>query len=203
MLATVDAPEISENGEYSQRYLRYAAGLYFTTDIRCGTIDQLQRHPVFQEVPLSTLYQWASRDKWIARREDLLNRWREMIEKKIGESIVQKRVKDLEKLERLFDVGFEQLEKNAVEAKSWEGVAGALVKLMSLMDELREKIATQLNPAADMLMSPAASPVAQMAPKVTDDEARAAAKLIIQQRRAGIRAKMAKGDDQTVVQGGD
>lgn len=177
----------------SDRFLRYSAGIFYTTDLNQCSIADLAKHPIYRAVPQWKLEEWSSADSWVDRRREIQERWRRQIEVSVGNELVRARVRNLKSLQDVYDKALEKLtdsvEDQVLEAKSWEGVAGALVKLAQLMDQWRTELAREIfsNP---MIMGGAAGDAADQraatAPnhaKLTVDEARAAAITILRQRQ--------------------
>lgn len=99
----------SERSVEGNKWLRYAAGLYYTTDLGGCSVADLVSQPMFEAVPLTTMEKWAVEDRWVDRRRELLARWQAQIEKKIGDRLVQYRVKNLQKMAKIRDYLFRRL----------------------------------------------------------------------------------------------
>lgn len=192
-----DAPEKPEDTSTREgkaalhRYLRYCAGMYYTTDLRGCTILQLSKHPMFKIVPIDTLGRWAGEDRWVDRRQINLEQWRKAIEHKIGSELVRARKTGLEKLQTIFDKLFKKLDGDIVKANSYEGLVSAMVKLADLMDNWNDKIAKAVIPDMPSAVS-VAGPAEQTRPKLTQREARESARLILKIRRDGMRDQSAR-----------
>lgn len=169
------------------RWLRWTAGMYYTTDLRGCTIDQLSKHPMFKVVGLRTLATWSTEDRWVERRQINLEQWRRAIENKIGSELVRARKTGLGKLNKIFDKIFAKIEAEAVEGTTPQLVL-AIVRLAELMDSWNDRIAKAVIPDLPS-QATVAGPAETAKPQLTQEEARAAAKLIIQTRRDGMRAK--------------
>lgn len=178
-LSNIEPPE----GADGMRYLRYAAGLFYTTDLRGTIVPEMAKHPVYGAASLRTLEEWCRKDQWIERRRQNLEAWREQISRGIGNELARVRTDQLSRLQAIFEQALAKLENDLVDAKSWEGVAGVLVKLAELMDGWRDKIHGDVVPG----ISRSLDPPAQTRPQLTDEEARAAAMVIIQKRREQMR----------------
>lgn len=201
--STVVPPEESLD---NNRYLRWSAGLYYTTDLRGVTFEQMSRHPFFGKVSMDTLARWSTQDRWVERRNQNLDNWRRAIENKIGSELVKSRTDQMVRMRELFDKIMDQVLKkgrSALKAKSLEGLVSALVKLADLMDNWNEKLFHSVIP--DMPASAAiASVPAASKPRLSINEARAAAKIIMKMRRDEMRHKPAEPEvkpDLTVLEG--
>ena len=117
-----------------------------------------------------------------------LDNWRQQVERSIGNELTRTRTQQLNRLQSIFERAVTKLENDVVLAKSWEGVAAVLVKLAELLDNWRDKIKADSVPQ----IAGAFSPPSQTRPKLTDEEARAAAMLILQRRREQMRLDAAR-----------
>jgi len=179
-VAVVKEPE----EKVSDAYLRYAAGIYYSTDLNACTVDEMAKHPVYGTVPLYRLKRWSWEDEWLKMREANKEKWRQRIEAAIGNKLAQARVRQLEGLERIYNKALEKLEHDLVKANTWEGVAGILVRLAEVMDESRSKMAAEVWPSMVTHAGDNGNMQSMVRPKLSREEARAAAMLIIEKRRA-------------------
>lgn len=185
--------EPPETGD-SFHYKRFAAGMYYTTDLQGVTIEQLNRHPMFRDVSFHTLRHWCVEDKWADRRKANLAKWQRAIESKIGTELLKARSKDLVELRGIYNRMITKLKGRALKAKSYEGMVNALTKLADLMDAWSEKISANFVP--DVPLESGSVSLGLMAhetrPKLTTQEARAAAKAVLTQRRQETRLRQAQ-----------
>lgn len=186
--SSLEPPPQSETNQY----IRFAAGLYYTTHIRGTTIEQMSKHPLYGRVSYSTLESWSKKDRWGERRQENMRRWREALESTIGSELLKARVKNLAKLRNIFDKVVEKLEaENPVEAKSYEGLVKALVSLADLIDGHQTKVGQELVPGVMAVATAEASESGD--PRITaslsSDEARMATKAILEDRRRKLRQK--------------
>jgi hypothetical protein len=186
-LSSIEPPDEADG----MRYLRYAAGLFYTTDLRGTTVPEMAKHPVYGAASLRTLEKWCAKDRWIERRKQNLEAWREQIARGIGNELARVRTEQLVRLQAVFELALAKLENDLVDAKSWEGVAGALVKLAEVMDTWRDKIRGDVIPG----IARSLDPPAQARPQLTDEEARAAAMVIIHKRREQMRLEAARQNE--------
>ena len=161
--------------DVSSEYVRYSAGIYYTTDLGGCTLEQMSKHPIYSHVPIKKLYYWFSHDKWHERRAALREQWRKIIESRIGNELAKARASQLEAMNRVYQVALNKLEGNLVQAKSWEGVLVAFVRLTEVMEEFREKLARDLPAAGAGLPAP-------IRPKLNKEEIREAALMIVKKR---------------------
>lgn len=179
--------------QQTMQWLRFSAGLYYTTDFQGTTVEKMAKHPIYGAVKLTTLRTWCAEDRWVTRRSQNLERWREAIERKIASEIVKARQDQLERLRAIFDKTAKKLEDDVVEPKSYEGLMQALVKLASLMDEWNEKLGRAIIPDMPIATPTEASIAApQTKPQLTDAEARESAKVIMSMRRQRLRESIVR-----------
>lgn len=192
VVVTIEAPG-SEDESPSFQYLRFSAGLAYTTDVNGVTVEALsQRHPYTGAVTLKTMQEWARKDQWVARREALVLDWRRQIEAKMGEKTVQQAITDLDSTDKLFEQAMNKLMKGVGAVNSYEGLINATVRLMEFRANLRGQILSAVAPTHGTPGGPN-SPLGQMPrPKLSLEDARAAASAIIQRRREEIRAETAR-----------
>lgn len=77
---------------------RLAAEIHFTTDLNACSLADLHDHPLFHDIPLKTLQDWAVDGGWLAKREAVIERWRKQIEDRIGEQLVKQRLAAVQEL---------------------------------------------------------------------------------------------------------
>lgn len=185
------------------RWLRWAAGMYYTTDLRGCTIEQLAKHPMFKIVSIYTLAEWSQEDRWVDRRRVNLEQWRRAIENKIGSEVVRAQTEMVSRIRVLFDKVYAKVEASAVEGNTAQ-LVNSLVKLAELMDTMNDKIARAVIP--DMpaqVQSMAAGPAEGAKPNLGQTEARAAAKLVLKMRRDEMREKADRDSQQRDVDAGE
>lgn len=183
----------------NNRYLRWATGLHYTTDMKGATLEYMSKHPFFGKVSLDTLIRWSSQDRWVERRALNLEKWRKAIENKIGSELVKARTEQLGKMRSLFDrLMTAVLEEgaDALKPKSLEGVVTAVVRLADLMDGWNEKIFHAVIPDMPSTSSISALTPSETKPRLNREEARAAAGIILKMRREEMRREKLKPVDQ-------
>ncbi len=195
----------------NNQFLRFSAGLYYTTDLQGTTMAQMAKHPLFGTVSVDTLANWSTQDRWVDRRRQNLSNWRRTIENKIGSELVKLRTDQLAEMRTVFDKMMGKLTRGRLQAKSYEGMVTAMVRLAQLMDDWNEKLFRTVIPdipvaSVSTSLSPAAS---STKPRLSTAEARKAAVAILEMRRHEMRAetvrleaeKEGKPVDLKVVQG--
>jgi len=141
---------------------------------------------------MGTIKYWAAKDNWTDRRKHYREALRDRIAAQVGDKLTQARISQLQSLEEIFQIGINKLKTQLVDANSWEGVANAITKLSVFIDDQREKLAGQVsNPLQGQAQIPSS-----VRPKLTEDEAREAAALIIRKRRDEMRKKIVEAQQE-------
>jgi len=190
-MTIVHGPGEAPPGDPKDRaYLRYAAGVYYTTDLHGCSLTDMTKHPIYGVIPYGTLEYWSKQDEWVKRREANREQWRKKIEAAVGNKLAQARVKQLESLERVYQKVLEKLESDAVAAGTYEGLTNALLRIAEVMDEWRSKLAMEIWPSmAEASAEGSQGQALMLRAKLSREEARAAATLIIQKRREQLKAE--------------
>lgn len=168
-------------------WLRHSAGMHYVTNLGGLSIRELNQIPPYDQVGQSTLERWSVEDEWLARRQRYFAEITAEAEKRLQEKVVRARVRSLARTEEIATQIADEIAAGTVEAKSKEGLITALVRLLGLNEELRDKIAAQVVPTHLGGVSQETIPVT---PKLSPEEARAAASAIIQQRRNATRQRL-------------
>ncbi len=189
----------------SNRYLRWSGGLYYTTDLRGTTLEQMAKHPYFGKVTFNTLANWSTQDRWVERRQQNLDQWRRLIENKIGSELVKARTEQLTQMRKLFDKLMKKAMAGRLKTRSLEGAVSALVKLADLMDNWNDKLFRVVipdMPGGSMVSPMSPGMMASAKPKLTQSEARRAARAVLDERRETLRREIAKdkGDEKPKLQ---
>lgn len=85
----------------SRAYLRWFAGLFYSSDLNNVSIAQMSRHALFKDVGYDQLAKWSSIDGWADQRAALLARVQSQLQERVANDIVQKRVSELGKLKEV------------------------------------------------------------------------------------------------------
>lgn len=199
--ATATAVEITVNGTVGGPFLRQLAEAVFATDQAGLTLDQLHQRPEFRDVPLATIYRWSADDKWQEKRRVFIEGWKQQIQRRIGDQLVQTRLSEMGRMQKVYDIGMKKLEDGLAQANSWEGVAAVLIRIADLIDKWRESVAMHVGAVPQAMghshhaIDPSAPlSVPAIRPRLSEDEAKEAAKMIMRKRREQMRAALASGD---------
>lgn len=165
--------------------LRLVARAFYCFEHPDISLAQMNKVWPFNNVSLKTLQNWSSQDRWQERRREAEEIWTARVRAEIGDRIVQDRLDQLSRLERVTERLFERLEAG-IEPKSLEGLIHAWVRTCRFLDELREKI---LDALPENAARPDNTKVPPMDVRLTPDEASAAALTIVRMRREAMRAE--------------
>lgn len=195
---TVIEAEMNEEDKLSFRRLRQMAGQDYATDIEeQKSVSELHRLHPYNTVSLVTMQQWSARDGWVEKRRNFFEMVRKRAEAKLGTALVQARFKQLNDLSSVKDVLLKKVitkaKKDALEAKSLEGVATAYLKTEMAIDMQREKLADAVIPEPAANLEESALPVVR--PRLSQEEAAAAALTIVRMRREQMRAAMRPAEE--------
>lgn len=136
-VASVELP----GGEGNQNdYLRIYAGNFYKTHAQGVSIIEMSRMPQFN-VSLTTLRNWSRADGWVQNRKNFWSKINDEAEKKLATSLARERVRTLEKIDQMFNTGFDKLTgADAPEAKSFEQLLNAVGRMAQLRDDMQDKI---------------------------------------------------------------
>lgn len=195
---TLEAPEPDAP---SFAFLRFSAGLQYTTDLHGITVEELAECAPFKNtVALKTLQKWCLEDQWVARREALMAEWRRDIEAKLGQRQVQQALVDLQTTDSMAEDILEKLRNKVGMVNSFEGLINSMIRLMEFRQTLRGQVLTQTAPGPVGTVPGVSRPGGQMPkPNLSVEDARAAAAAIIKRRRDEIRAEQAKAVEHAPV----
>ena len=185
----------------SLRSLRVMAAEYYAMNLNQCSIADMSRHPIFEAVPRRTLEDWSTKDRWVECRQKAQDKIRAKVENAMASKIAQMRSKQLQSMQGVFDDAMTQLIPQYVmkdgaqvqisgrpEVKSYEGLVNALTRLAHFLDQSRERLGEVIVPqmAADDSAHSSQMPVT---PKLSEGEARAAAKMLIHMRQKAAAAR--------------
>lgn len=186
----------------NNQFLRFSAGLYYTTDLNGPSMAQMAKHPVFGKVTIDTLYYWSTQDRWVERRRVNIDNWRRTMENKIGNELVKMRTDMLSDLRTVFDKSLKKLTSGKLKARSYEGMVTALVRLAELMDSWNDKLFHAAIPDMPVVSAVGSSAPMESKPRLSKEEAHKAASAILEMRRNEMRAALAKKVAAEVVSDG-
>lgn len=171
--------------------MRHTAALQYVTSRQGISIRELAKTVPFNQLYPATLERWSAEDNWVQRRQKYFQEIRGEIETRIAEKLIQTRVKQLESMDMLFETLMVDI--TTTNAKTKEGIVTAAVRVLEASDTIRDKLSKEVVPEHLGGVHREGMPVT---PTLTDVEARAAAKAVIQKRREQARAGMAEGPEE-------
>lgn len=175
--------------------LRYAAELYYTCDVmHSGSVRELSQQPQFAHLSLRTLERWATEDRWVAKRRDKIALYRQAIEERLHDQIVDQQVAGLRELSGLYERALRfAMSPDGPPAKSFEGAARVALNLAEHLHQVRLDLAAHLHPKPTPVeddederreLAQSAAPVPdQMLPVYTQDEALLVAHSLMEHRQ--------------------
>lgn len=221
---SVAAVPVGEEEEAGMTRLRWMAGQIYATNMRGYSITEMKQLPIFQDIHLRTLEAWSLKDKWVENRREVQEKIRVQVENRIATEIAKHRSDQLKTMQTIFDDAIDKLmpkprlatdgngkpvldpEGNetyfpgaAPDVKSYEGLVNAITRLSEVLDSQRERLGETLTPQMfvgdddEGMGSAGATPIQ---PQLSQEEARAAAKLLIQMRRDKMRTRLKEVDAQ-------
>lgn len=206
-------------GSTGFHWLRRLACVEYVTSERGISIRDMIRNPMYgDQISVVTLERWCAEDQWVKQREEYFEKLKDDLKKKIGSSIVQTRMKQLNEIQVMREEIRERLkplfddEGNLVLAgpkmNSYEGMVTAYTRLMEMEIKLQDMIAEKVVPER---FGGTRNDGVRAMPQLDRTDVRAAAKAIIHKRREESRAarlreetkesggkpklRMVKGDD--------
>jgi len=136
--------------------------------------------PEFAAVSITTLERWCAEDQWVDQRVRYFESLKKGMESKLGENLVNERVKTLEEINSLMTNALNKLSSNIVEPNSFEGLMSAVVRIAEFREKLLDKIMGSIGP---MEVGGEVKNPSRARPKLTVDEIRDMAKVVLQKRR--------------------
>ncbi len=188
--------EVNQSTKVLLKSLRESAGYYYAVyDV---SVRQMSKNPTYKAIPYDTLEVWCTNDGWRELRASYRQEIRQKVQALITTEIAQKRVEQLQAMQADYDLLGEILQEKNLKPRSLEGVVNARTRLAGQMDEMRQGLLEQHMPA--MVQSLGATPTddsplrPDMKPRLSDEEARAAATTIIRMRREGLRKSLRQAE---------
>lgn len=189
--------------------LRREAMLRYVCDPNGLTIEELAQHPMFKgAISQRTLERWASADRWVDERQKFIADWAAKARERLGNRMVQERIKEMDVLSEIVEVGVSKIRGDLVAPKSLEGVIKAVIDGLKYKDELRQAIGDDI---IDKTVEGAKGLPAELPPDLPEIDAAAAARAALiakrEKRRAGLLPASASSQPDVsspdVVQPGD
>lgn len=165
------------------QWLRHYAGVKYVTSLEDMTIRQLALDPEMSGVSLVTLERWCAEDRWVDKRMQYLTDARKNIEKKLGNRLVNERVKTLQKIDEVLDNAMTKLLGNVVQANSFEGLMSAAIRTAEFREKLLDKILAGIGPMEIGSSGDLQDPT-RAKPNLSVDEVRDMARVVLTRRRA-------------------
>lgn len=160
---------------------------YVSTDFSLAQL--IEREPLASSgINLRRVEAWCKQGGWVAQRTTFQKKWRDKILEEMGQEIADARRRDLRSLMAIQTDAVNKIRSGALEAKSYEGLIGAIVRLAKVVDDIQVKMLGDLPPPSSVT---SAAPADIPTPQLTLDEALAAAKMLIAMRRRKIRDELA------------
>jgi len=185
--------------------LRRKAGERYITSLDGISVSELQAIPEFNTVSVSRITSWQYEDSWVAKRKRFLDNYERNFERRIGTKLIQDRIADLRKaesLQKILDATAIETQKDGSEIfklqpKSVEGWIRAKLDLMEFIDKRRSQLSGEIIGQAGPVQVSTESEVRHtnlhpnLRVKLTEEEAFAIAKVLLEKRRAEVAARMA------------
>lgn len=183
-----------------QDNIRLLAGhMYMASNL---SIAQLAKTPELQGINIRVLEGWSVKDEWVAKRHEFQDRVKIRVQNVLASEVARERsnqMKDIvsrrnalsklvqAKLDSLFDADGDLLPEASDEKLT--SLVNTWIKVTDLADKFLDKLGEEFFPAAadaaagiDELQA-----ASSIRPQLTQEEARAAAKLLIKMRRDEMR----------------
>lgn len=150
------------------------------------------RHLVDEEgfagVTIQQLRAWADAGSWAQRRSRHLAQLRQQVQSKLSVALRKSRLQHLRSLRQLEYQGLMMLsDPNLVPKNGWESMANAVSRLGERIEKMQVSIGQEASVglAAEVPVAQHGDLPSEMLPELTDDEARAAARAVVEMRRHG------------------
>jgi len=178
---------------HDQGDLRFAASMVYISTPRGVSLVEMGRMEQFKGVTRRTLETWSAEDGWRDKRIEFQEAAKSRVSTELMNKLVQARNVQLNDLAAMWSDGFAQMfpkgrgaKLRKPQVKSYEGLLNAMIRLHESIDGTRERMAESFIPetfrqAPDEMGTAVGMPIT---PQLTQEEARAAAKLMIQMRMA-------------------
>lgn len=180
-VTSADIVSVSQREGRNRDWLRRLAGIHYTTSLEGISIRAMSEDPIFSSVAEETLEHWSMRDGWVARRNQYYDGIEAQTRRQIGEEQLKATIEQVKDLEAIAGKIHTKLSNDEVDPGTYEGMAGALLKVVGMINDMRTKIASTLGPVAGEDQAPVD---ARIVPKLSAEEAFAGAHAILELRKA-------------------
>jgi hypothetical protein len=164
--------------------LRYAAETAYVLTPGEMTVAELCQQAPFNGVTRAAVQKWADEGNWVARRQEHLSDLRDRINVRIGQTLIEDRVQQIADQQRICDQGLDMLEDDALQPKSFEGVAQMVVGTFRSMDQTRQSLAADIQSG---LGRASVTPPTEFREPIEASEAHAAARALVRARQQRLR----------------
>lgn len=183
-------------------WLRHFAATLYVTSLDGLTINDLYTDPRFTGLKKETLQYWCHVDNWVDQRNVYFTKIREEIEKKVGDKLVQERIKTLHTVSSMVNKGIEGLERNMGKVRSYDTLMMAVLKAMEFREGLLDKIMVAVDPK--QIEQEGGRPIRQSA-QLSKEELVKMTQTVLElrrteQRKAKAAAKVNEGEEETTPQ---
>lgn len=172
--------------------LRFTAETYYTMSTDPVTVREMVRMDRFSGVTIAKMERWAEQGHWWDKRQSHLDGLRERLRVKMADGIARRRMDQIRAMEDLIQQGYAMLADKRLKPKNgWESVASTVLKINEAVDKWSVGVAQEVLPRISG-SEPGDRLPSQVLPALNDDEARAAARTVVQMRRARANLSPAK-----------
>lgn len=200
---STDLVPVVEDENFSNWDLKQLAELHYVTFQGKVSLSEMSRMSPFNRVTERTLFNWSSKDEWVRKRSEYQQQLFDAVRRKIGTQHVQATVSTLDQLGQITQEAYQKLIPMELESedgskmtvtldpKTWSSVATVYERLVARLHEIRKDIHDHVVPAVTPNEGGPAEQVVK--PRLTEEEARAAAMLLVKMRRNDIEREIEEG----------
>lgn len=173
---------------HARDLIRRESAIVFATDPHGLSVAELHTDSRFCTIPLKTLQEWCTEDKWVERRAEVFDNWRKQVEDRLGSEMAKARIAEIREWHRVRAVATKLLDPSNPDwapPKSWEGVARSLLEVNQRLEELAISVSREMLPG-----QPGGAYGADhaMRSELSLEEVRAATREVLRIRREAIRS---------------
>jgi hypothetical protein len=185
-------PGLPPGRKPSSDWVREQAKYLYTMSMDKVSMADIANHPLFKgRVSVHSLHAWCTQESWVDIRRQVAEAWRVAITEQTGRELIEARRQWLRNLSLLGGYIFKHLIPNKkgefkVEAQSYESMAQAFVKVVSLMDTMTQNSLDDILPEVPGQAAVEATGKTETAlrPDLSPEEARIGARAILEARLA-------------------